>query len=183
MGLSLFLSSTGPSVGAQGHLMGEYQYDASSNSFKQRSTSQIGESSYLYQFSQNTWIVGPFVGSSSGNLCSTYDNYNNSQTVPSAYWRFRTYLNTWQLDENIRVEYGGLNECNLSSVHLFGQVARSLEGMEGTYSKTDTKAYLDSGLSPSSVYIVNAAGSYIRLQWSQALVLITILISISSPLI
>ena len=72
-----------------------------------------------------------------GYLYSTYDNYNNSQTVPSAYWRFRTYSNTWQLDENIRVEYGGLNECNLISVHLFGQVARSLEGMEGTYSRTD----------------------------------------------
>ena len=48
----------------------------------------------------------------------------------------RTYSNAWQLDENIRVEYGGLNECNLLSVHLFGKVARSLEGMEGQYSKT-----------------------------------------------
>ena len=51
--------------------MGEYQYDASSKSFKQRSTSQIDESSYLYQFSQNTWIVGPVVGSSRG-ICTAH---------------------------------------------------------------------------------------------------------------
>ena len=137
MGLSLVLSSIGPSLRPQGHLMGEYQYDVRSKSFKQRSTNQIDESSYLYQFSQNTWIVGPVVGSSSGHLYSTYNNYNNSQIVPSAFWRFRTYSNTWQLDQTIRVEYGGLNECNLISVHLFGRVARALEGMEGTYSKTD----------------------------------------------
>jgi len=35
MGLSLVLSSIGPSVRAQGHLMGEYQYDVRSKSFKQ----------------------------------------------------------------------------------------------------------------------------------------------------
>ena len=85
MGLSLVLSSIGPSLRPQGHLMGEYQYDVRSKSFKQRSTNQIDESSYLYQISQNTWIVGPVVGSSRGYLYSTYDNYNNSQIAPSAF--------------------------------------------------------------------------------------------------
>ena len=110
--LSLVISSKGPSVRDQGHLMGEYQFDSRINSFRQRSSSQIGEPSYLYQFSQNTWIVGPIVNSSRGSLYSTYSNINNSQSVPSIYWRYKTSLNTWKLDDNIRVEYGGINACD-----------------------------------------------------------------------
>ena len=138
---SLVISSKGQSVRAQGHVMGEYQYDESIKSFKQRSTIQNDKSSYLYPFSKHMWIVGPIVGSSMGSIYSTYTNDAVISSLSSVSWRFKQFSNAFKLDNNIQVEFGKLAACSRIQVNLFDDVARLMTWIQGTYYRTSDWKY------------------------------------------
>ena len=115
-GASIVISSTGPTLRSFGSVLGQFDYDEETKSFKQKSTLQNEKevARYLFQQSDKTWRIGKDPNVEAG----WFLNQNTSSEIPQKGWEY--FDNGYWPDSSITISAGEVKPCPAVDVQVLG---------------------------------------------------------------